>query len=61
MLPSVSDNLGLECLKIKSHFLQKVETITICDSKLLDFEILNCSNVFFQIPGLPEGFEFIPK
>ena len=29
------------------------------DSKLLDFEILDCSNCFFQIPGLPGGLDFI--
>jgi hypothetical protein len=27
-------------------------------SKLIDFGILDCSNLFFQIPGLPGGLEF---
>ena len=31
------------------------------DSKLLNFEILDCSNLFFQIPGLPGGLEFAKK
>ncbi len=31
------------------------------DSKLLNFEILNCSNFFFQIPGLPGGLELAKK
>ncbi len=29
------------------------------DSKLLDFEILDCSNCFFQIPGIAGGLDFI--
>ncbi len=28
------------------------------DSKLLDFELLDFSNYFFQLPGLPGGLEF---
>ena len=31
------------------------------DSKLLDFQILDYSDLFFQIPGLPGGLEFVPK
>ena len=34
--------------------------LTISDSKLLDFQILDYSNFIFQIPGLPGGLEFVP-
>ena len=32
--------------------------VAVSDSKLLDFEILDYSNLFFQIPGFPGGLEF---
>jgi hypothetical protein len=31
------------------------------DSKLLDFQILDYSDLFFQIPGLPGGLEFVQE
>jgi hypothetical protein len=31
------------------------------DSKLLDFELLDCSKLFLQLPGLPGGLEFVQK
>jgi hypothetical protein len=32
--------------------------LAISDSKLLDFELLDCLNLFFQRPGLPGGLKF---
>ncbi len=33
-------------------------SVVISDSILLDFELLDCSNLFLQRPGLPGGLEF---
>jgi hypothetical protein len=35
--------------------------LDISDSKLLDFELLDCSKLFLQRPGLPGGLEFVQK
>jgi hypothetical protein len=43
---------------IFSNRIAKMFILPNSDSKLLDFEILDCSNLFFQIPGLPGGLEF---
>ncbi len=50
--------------KHKSYLKTNVIAFTFVDeamisvSKLLDFEILECSNLFSQIPGFPGGLEF---
>ena len=45
--------------------MQQMQTVTgigdTSDSKLLDFELLDCSKLFLQLPGLPGGLEFVQK
>ncbi len=52
--------LGIDIWEIVviSKTLKVLASVATSDSKLLDFEILDCSNLFFQIPGLPGGLEF---
>ena len=45
--------------QVSIEFVRQVRPVrqTDSDSKLLDFELLDCSNHFFQLPGLPGGLD----
>ncbi len=44
---------------VSLNFISVIDSINSSVSKLLDFEILDYSNLFFQRPGLPGGLEFV--